>query len=99
MFTDEERSKVHDEIHRRDNQLFAHVLTPGLFLQAAVDCGLPLICSPLNLINLVWLALAAARNPKMAFAALLDLPFESLQDQQDFAGSDLQQRIDHARHK
>jgi hypothetical protein len=99
MFIDENRSRVHDEIHRQDNKLFAHILTPELFWQAALKCGLSIICSPLNLINLVWLAISAARNPKKAFAALLDLPLESLQDQQSFPDSDLRHLIDDAKQK
>ena len=99
MFTDEKRSRVHDEMHRRDHGLFAHLLTPELFFQAARLCGLPIVRSPLNLINLVWLALSAARNPTLTFAALLCLPFNSLQDKHGFPTSELSRLIDDARQR
>ena len=53
MFTDKNRAEVQDELRRRDQALFAHILAPELFFQAARLCHLPLIRSPLNLINLV----------------------------------------------
>ena len=91
MFTDERRSRLHDAIQRQDNQLFSQILTPELFVQAARLCRLPLVHSPLNLVNLVWLALSAARNPEQSFADLLELPLKTLQDHEAFAGSDLDQ--------
>ncbi len=93
MFIDEARGRVSDELRRRDNQLFAHILTPDLFLQAARLCGLRLVSAPLNLINLVWLAISAARHPEQSFAALLGLPLKALQDHQDFSCSGLAQLL------
>jgi len=89
MFTDKNRSRVHDEMRRQDHRLFAHLLTPALFVQAALRCGLQIVCSPLNLVNLVWLALAAARNPQQSFASLLDHSLYSLRDHQGFPDSRL----------
>ena len=80
MYTDKERAATHDELLRRDLALFGHILTPALFLQAARLSALSLIRSPLNLINLVWLALSAARNPGLGFADLLGLSRKTLQD-------------------
>jgi hypothetical protein len=93
MFTDQKRAQVQDEIRRHDHPLFAHLLTPDLFLQAALQCGLKIVCSPLNLINLVWLALSAARNPAASFASLLGLPLKILQDHQAYASSPLGRRL------
>jgi hypothetical protein len=96
MYTDKKRSEVHDQIHRQEHQLFAHVLTPDLFVQAALMCGLRVIASPLNLINLVWLALSAARNPTLSFSALLECPLKRLRDNERFPGSTLDHSIDDA---
>src|SRR5947209_15554918 len=97
MFTDAKRSRVQDEIRQHDQALFAHLLTPDLFWQAARLCGLSILCSPLNLINLVWLAVSAARNPGLSFAALLGLPLKTLKDQETFAASDLGHLLDEAK--
>jgi hypothetical protein len=96
MFTDTTRARIHDDLRHHDQALFAHLLTPDLFFQAAKLCGLAIVRSPLNLINLVWLAISAARNPDKSFAALLSLPLETLQDHEGFASSTLAQRIDQA---
>jgi Transposase DDE domain len=94
MFTDHNRAEVHDEIRRHDLAIFAHLLTPELFLQAAQLANLPLIRSPLNLINLVWLALSAARNPDLCFADLLGLSRKTLQDHDSFPKSRLARLLD-----
>jgi hypothetical protein len=89
MFTDAKRSRIQDAIRQHDQALFAHLLTPELFFQAARLCGLSILRSPLNLINLVWLALRAARNPHLSFAALLGLPLKTLKDHETYPTSDL----------
>ena len=89
MFTDRKRAEAQDEIRRHDQAIFDHILTPELFFQAARMCGLPLVLSPLNLINLVWLAVSAARNPKQCFADILTLSRKTLQDHESFSGSPL----------
>jgi Transposase DDE domain len=96
MYTDKERAEIHQEVRAREHALFGHLLTPGLFLQAARQCGLRVVASPLNLINLVWLALSAARNPQESFASLLGLPFKALLDHQAFASKALARRIERA---
>jgi hypothetical protein len=96
MFTDESRGRVCDELRRRDNKLFAHILTPDLFLQAARLCGLRLVRAPLNLVNLVWLAVSAARHPEASFAALLGLPLKALRDQEGFPASELHTLLNQA---
>ncbi len=97
MFTDEKRACVSDELRRQDNKLFAHILTPDLFFQAARLCHLSIVRAPLNLINLVWLALSAARYPEESFASLLGLPLKALQDNEGFPASDLHTFLDRAK--
>jgi Transposase DDE domain len=94
MFTDKKRAEVQDEIRRRDQVLFAHILTPELFFQAARLSNLPLIRSPLNLINLVWLAVRAARSPELCFADILGLSLTTLQDNESYPTSVLAQLLD-----
>jgi hypothetical protein len=93
MFTDAKRGRVADELQRQDNKLFAHILTPDLFFQAARLCGLRIVCAPLNLINLVWLAVSAARHPAESFASLLGLPLKTLRDHENFSSSGLAQLL------
>src|SRR5262245_64338210 len=89
MFVDKKRAEFRRVLFRSDGALFAHLLTPELFFQAARLCGLKILLSPLNLINLVWLAVAAARNPDLCFADLLELPLKALQDHESFSHSAL----------
>jgi hypothetical protein len=93
MFTDQKRAAVYDEVRRHDSAIFAHVLTPELFLQAARLSGLPLALCPLNLINLVWLAVSAARNPDRCFARILGLSLQTLQDHPSFGRSALRRLL------
>jgi Transposase DDE domain len=99
MFTDDDRSRVQDAIRQHDQALFAHILTPDLFFQAAQLSGLPLIRSPLNLINLVCLAVRAARHPDKSFAEILGLPLQTLQDNEQFPSSDLAHLLDDAQQR
>ena len=89
MFTDSKRAEAFDGIRRHDQAIFEHILIPDLFFQAARMCGLSIVGSPLNLINLVWLAVSAARNPKQCFADILNLSRKTLQDHESFSGSPL----------
>jgi hypothetical protein len=89
MFTDKNRTEVQDQLRQHDQAIFAHILTPDLFFQAARMCELPLVLSPLNLINLIWLAVCAAREPKKCFADVLELSRKVLQDNEAFSGSSL----------
>jgi hypothetical protein len=89
MFTDQKRAEVQDQLRQHDQAIFAHLLTPELFFQAARMCELPLVLSPLNLVNLVWLAVSAARNPLKSFGDVLELSRKALQDNEAFAGSAL----------
>jgi hypothetical protein len=89
MFTDSKRAEAFDEIRRHDQAIFDHILIPDLFFQAARMSGVPIIRSPLNLINLVWLAVSAAHNPEKCFADILELSRKTLQDDESFASSPL----------
>jgi len=89
MFTDRKRAETQDALRRHDQAIFNHILTPDLFFQAAQLCGLPIIRSPLNLVNLVWLAVSAARNPGLCFAQILGLSRKTLQDHESFSRSAL----------
>ena len=84
MYTDKKRTAAQDEIRRRDQVIFAHILTPVVFFQAARMCGLRLVLSPLNLINLVWLAVSCARNPELCFADILGLSRKTLEDHESY---------------
>jgi Transposase DDE domain len=96
MFTDRKRAEVEDEIRRHDQAIFDHLLTPALFFQAARLCELPIVLSPLNLINLVWLAVRAARDPKKCFADILEMSRQTLQDSETFSGSALAKLLEDA---
>jgi hypothetical protein len=106
MFTDPKRAEVYDQIRCHDQAIFEQILTPELFWQAARLSGLALVLCPLNLINLVWLAVCAARNPKLCFARILGMSLETLQDHPSFGRSALAQLFaaagpaadQHARH-
>jgi hypothetical protein len=89
MFTDKKRAEVQDQLRQHDQAIFDHILTPDLFFQAARMCELSIVLSPLNLINLVWLAISAARNPKKCFADVLELSRHALEDNEAFSASSL----------
>jgi hypothetical protein len=89
LFTDRKQAEAQDEMRRHDLAIFDPSLTPEWFFRAARMGGLPIALSPLNLINLVWLAGRAARNPKHGFADILTLSRKTLQDQESFAASPL----------
>jgi hypothetical protein len=94
MFTDKKRAEVQDQLRQHDQAIFDHILTPELFFQAARLCQLPLVLSPLNLINLVWLAVSAARNPTKCFADVLTLSRKALQDNETFSASALAKHLE-----
>lgn len=89
MFTDEHRNKVWDEIRQRDIRGFSRQLTPAVFAEAATRSGLRLVKSPLCLIHLVWLGIAAAWHVRQSFATVLTLTLKLLEDQQQFRQSKL----------
>jgi Transposase DDE domain len=91
MFVDPMRAAAFEQLRQHDLRPFARLLTLDLLLQAAARCSLKVVASPLNVLTLVWLALAAARRPDDDFATLLDATAQTRQDQEGCA-RDRQQR-------
>lgn len=89
MFKDEHRGKVWDRIRQHDIRAFADRLTFDVVQNAAVRAGVALGAGPLNLVNLIWLALASALHSTKNFADVLTLAWKLLQDQQAFASTSL----------
>ena len=99
MFTDEHRNKVWDEIRQRDIRAFSRQLTPGVFAEAAGRTGIRLVKSPLCLVQLVWLGIAAAWHVTDSFASVLTLTLKLLEDQQQFSQTTLGQAKEEGKRK
>ena len=93
MFRDEIRQEVHDRLREHDLKAVADKLTPGVFLEAARRAGVRIGTCPLNVINLVWLALSAAWRKTESFARILTITLQLLQDQEAFGHSSLSQDL------
>jgi hypothetical protein len=91
MFTDEQRCIVWDQIRQRDFRAFAKRLTPKLLAEAAKRAGLAVGRSPLNVVNLVWLGLAAAVHSSQNFATVLIVALKLLRDMPGWEDSALRQ--------
>jgi hypothetical protein len=89
MFRDERRDKVWNEIRQSDLGAFAKQLTPEVFAEAARDSGVRIGCSALNVVNLVWLGIAAAMQRASTFAFVLTTTLKLLEDQEEFCRSSL----------
>ena len=89
MFIAKKRAEVQDKIRRRDQAILDHILTPELFLQAALRSGLEMLLCPLHLVNRVGLAISAAGNPDRGFADILGLSRNTLVDHETLPQSDL----------
>ena len=92
MFKDELRDKVWNEIRQRDLHAFGQQLTPQVFTEAARRAGVRIGCSALNLVNLVWLGIAAAMQHGHTFAFVLSTTLKLLEDQQQFYSTPLGKR-------
>jgi transposase len=79
MFTDEQRHNVWEQIRQRDLRQFGRILTPGVLAGAAQRTQVRLGQTPLNLSNLVWLAVSAALRPGMNFCRVLHVTVDLLQ--------------------
>ena len=102
MFRDERRDKVWNEIRQSDLGAFAKQLTPEVFAEAASDAGIRIGCSALNVVNLVWLGIAAAMQHASNFAFVLTTTLKLLEDQEGFCRTSLgrtQQRAQRAKPK
>src|SRR5437588_760626 len=96
MFKDEIRKDIHDRLREHDLRAVADKLTPRVFWEAARRANVRIATCPLNVINLVWLGLAAAWRKTETFATILTCTLKLLQDQEPFAqsqfGQDLRRR-------
>jgi hypothetical protein len=87
MFSDPARQEVYDQLRENDLRAFAKYLSFGVFVEAAQRAGLRLRSCPLNLVNLVWLGIAAAWRKGESFVTILSVTLKLLQDQEHFAQS------------
>jgi len=85
MFQDPVRQEVFDQLRERDLRVFAPFLTLTALLQAAGRAGVRVWASPLNVLNLAWLAIAAAWRQGETFLTILNVTLKLLQDQEHFA--------------
>lgn len=88
MFRDERRDKVWNEIRQHDLRAFTQ-LTPELFAEAARRANVRIGQSALNLVNLVWLGIAAARQHSASFGIVLTSTLKLLEDQEGFSRTPL----------
>lgn len=84
MFKDEQRDTSWNRIRQHDLHAFSKQLTPELFDEAARRANVRIGKSPLNLVNLVWLGIAAAMHHTFSFAFVLTTTLKLLEDQQNF---------------
>jgi hypothetical protein len=89
MFKDEHRYDVWNEIRQHDIRMFSRQLTPGVLAEAAKRSGLRLVKSPLCVVNLAWLGIAAAFHCTKSFAYVLTTTMKLLEDHEDFASTKL----------
>ena len=87
MFRDERRDKVWNEIRQHDLRASSGQLTPEVFDEAASTAGVRIGCSPLNLVNLVWLGIGTAIHRGQSFAFVLTTTLKLLEDQEGFAST------------
>jgi hypothetical protein len=80
VYCDSKRATFWGQLWQRDQRPFADLLSADLIAEAARQGLLSLGQGPLNLGNLVWLALAGARYPHRSFADLLTAPRKNLSD-------------------
>ena len=89
MFTDERRYEVWEQIRQHDIRAFCKQLTPAIIADAARRSGVALRRSPLCVVNLVWLAIAAAMHATEKFACVLTTTLKILEDQEGFGKTEL----------
>src|SRR5476651_1475710 len=87
MFKDDIRKEVHDRLREHDLRAVADKLTPEVLLEAAQRANLRIATCPLNLVNLVWLGIAAAWRKNESFVTILTVTLKLLQDQEGFSQS------------
>jgi hypothetical protein len=84
MFKDELRHKVWDEIRQHDLRAFGNLLTCDVFTEAAEKAGVSVGCSPLSLVNMVWLGISGAIHMTRNFAGILQITLKLLEDASDW---------------
>src|SRR3954454_5319269 len=84
MFIDPVRRTVGDDLRQQDVRACARWRTPATLTEAAARAWVRSGCSPLCLFNRVWLALAAALQPRLNFAGVLTATRKLLQDNEAF---------------
>jgi hypothetical protein len=89
VFKDEVRDKVWNDIRQHDVRAFANQLTPEVFTEAARRANVRIGRSALNLVNLVWLAIAKAMHHSQNFAFVLTTTLKLLEDQEGFYSTPL----------
>lgn len=89
MFKDERRYDAWNEIRQHDIRAFSRLLTPAVLGEAGRRCALRLVKSPLCLVNLAWLGIAAALHCSKSFAYVLTTTLKLLEDREGFADSKL----------
>lgn len=93
MFKDEVRKEVHDRLREHDLRAFADKLTPRVFWEAARRAKVKIATCPLNVVNLVWLGVAAAWRKTETFVTMLTFTLKLLQDQEHFGQSQFGQDL------
>ena len=99
MFTDEHRRIVWDQIRQHDLRAFAKWLSPELLTTAAAKAGVRVGKGPLYVVNLTWLAVAAALHASKSFADVLTLTLKLLSDTQEFASTPLGKERNNAKRR
>ncbi len=89
MFTDEHRRSVWDQIRQHDLRAFARFLPAELLTTAAVNAGIRVGNGPLYVVNLAWLAVAAALHASRSFSDVLTHTLKLLSDTEGFASTPL----------
>ena len=91
MCIDPLKVKVWEQLRQSDLKPFARLLTHEGIVYAARQAGLPLGRGPLNVVNLVWLALASALHTSKNFAGVLGLVLKLLRDAPEWESGTLAQ--------
>ncbi len=82
MFTDERRHKIWGELGQYGLRCFREILSPEVFSEAAERAAVRVVKSPLSVINLAWLGIAAALHCTRSFADVLLVTWTVLDDAQ-----------------
>ena len=89
MCIDPLKVTVWERLRQSDLRPFARLLPPEGIAHAAQQAGLALGRGPLNVVNLVWLAIASALHTSKNFAEVLGLVLKLLRDAPDWDSSPL----------